>query len=191
MSLSILRQCTLIIILISLLLVGATDALSRVRYSEEQVKAVFLLNVTHFVTWPESKRSYQDNPFTFCVVGNARFADEIVAVLEGELFFSVQPIVVVCDDPLRVPPCDLLYVDKDVKLSVEKILGQVDSLPVLTVGDDAEFSRDGGAVTLELRGNRIKLQVNVEAVRRHGLQVSSKLLQIAKVVGPSSMRESK
>ena len=191
MSLSRFRHIFLILFLLALHLLGAAEAQSRVSYSEEQVKAVFLLNVTHFVTWPDSERNYQEEPFTFCVLGNTRFADELVAVLKGELFFSSRPIVVVVDDPLQLPPCDLLYIDKDVDLKVDEIVDQVGSLSVLTVGDDAEFSRKGGAVTLELRGSRIKLHVNVDAVRRHGLQVSSKLLQIAKVVGDSSKREGK
>lgn len=191
MGLSMLRQCTIIICIVTSLLVGATVAQSRVSYSEEQVKAVFLFNVTHFVTWPDLDRNYQDDPFTFCVVGNKHFADELVAVLEGELIFMVKPIVIVCDDPLRIPPSDLLYVDKNVRLSVEEIVQQTRNLAVLTVGDDAAFSREGGGMTLELRDSRIELQVNVEAVRRHGLQVSSKLLQIAKLVGFSSVREPK
>lgn len=191
MGLSMLRHFTLIAFMVTSLLVGATEAQSRARYSEEQVKAVFLLNVTHFVTWPDSERNYQNEPFVFCVVGNTRFADELVAVLTGELIFMVQPLVVVCDDPSRVPPCDLLYVDKSVKLSIKEIVNQTVNLSVLTVGDAAEFSREGGGVTLALSDNRIKLQINVDAVRRHGLQVSSKLLQIAKVVGTSSARESK
>lgn len=185
-----LRQLMLIVFIVTSLLVGATDSQSRTRYSEEQVKAVFLLNVTHFVTWPDSGRNYQDNPFIFCVVGNTHFADELVSVLKGELIFMVKPLVVVCDDPTSIPPCDLLYVDKSVKLGVQEIVSQTDNLSVLTVGDDSAFCREGGGVTLELRDNRIQLQVNVDAVRRHGLQVSSKLLQIAKVVGISSLRES-
>jgi len=137
MSLSRFRHIFLILFLLALQLIAAAEAQSRVSYSEEQVKAVFLLNVTHFVTWPDSERSYQEEPFTFCVLGNTRFADELVAVLKGELFFSSRPIVVVVDDPLQLPPCDLLYIDKDVDLKVDEIVDQVGSLSVLTVGDDA------------------------------------------------------
>lgn len=179
---SMLKICLLIGCIFFTLVSGVSAALSNPTYTEEQVKAVFLLNVTRFVTWPEGGRNYQEKPFTFCVVGNKHFADEMALVLKGELIFATQPNVVASDIPENIPPCDLLYIDKSVERDVWQILDKIKGLPVLSVGDHSKFCSSGGGVALLLKESRIKVQINVEAVRRQRLQVSSKLLRIATVV---------
>ena len=44
------------------------------------------------------------------------------------------------------------------------------------------FARKGGVVHLFAAGNKIRFAINVDAAERNGLQVSSKLLKLAKIV---------
>ena len=62
------------------------------------------------------------------------------------------------------------------------LLGQVRHETILTVGDVPGFCESGGAVNLNLVESRVRLEINVDATARSGLQVSSKLLSLARIV---------
>jgi len=53
---------------------------------------------------------------------------------------------------------------------------------VLLVSDVEDFARRGGMVQFTLRDNKLKLVVNLPAVRDAGLKLSSKLLRMAEIV---------
>ena len=57
---------------------------------------------------------------------------------------------------------------------------------MLTVGDAPGFARDGGMLGLVQQGSRIVFDANPTAIRVSGLQVSSKVLKLARIVGPES-----
>jgi hypothetical protein len=65
---------------------------------------------------------------------------------------------------------------------LDEFVGQ----PVLTVGDAPGFARDGGMLGLVQQGSRIVFDANPTAIRVSGLQVSSKVLKLARIVGPES-----
>jgi hypothetical protein len=54
--------------------------------------------------------------------------------------------------------------------------------PVLTVADFESFARRGGMIELIKEGNKIRFAINVDAAKRHGFRISSKLLQLAEVI---------
>ena len=54
---------------------------------------------------------------------------------------------------------------------------------VLTVGESDSFISLGGMINLAMKDNKIRPEVNLAAAERAHLQISSKLLRIAQVVG--------
>lgn len=172
------RRFVLIIYIVLFLFVTSAGANARTVFSELQVKAVFLLNLTHFITWPDCERNFVEDPFTFCVCGNPRFAAELSTALEGETIRGCTPVVILGDD-VPTPHCDLLYIEGECRAHTSLIFKRVAGCPILTVGNTHDFCRNGGGVALEVKQKRIKLQINVDAMRTQHLQVSSKLLQIA------------
>lgn len=172
------RKIVLILYIMLFLFIPSVVAYSQPAFSELQVKAVFLLNITHFISWPDCGRNFTEDPFTFCVCGNPRFAAELSAALEGEIISGSAPVVILGDDVLR-PHCDLLYIEGECGTHTSLMFKRFVGGPILTVGDAHDFCRNGGGVTLELKQKRIQLQVKVNAMRMQHLQVSSKLLQIA------------
>jgi hypothetical protein len=50
----------------------------------------------------------------------------------------------------------------------------------LVVGESTDFAERGGGIQFFLEDNRLRFAVNVDAVQRSGLRISSKLLALAK-----------
>jgi hypothetical protein len=57
--------------------------------------------------------------------------------------------------------------------------------PILTVGEERDFIARGGIVSLYLDGSNVRFTINPAAADRAGLRISSRLLQLARIVDDS------
>ena len=65
---------------------------------------------------------------------------------------------------------------------VNKIIETLDKGAVLTVSDMPQFSQRGGMIQFVLEGKKVRFEVNLTAVQRAGLTLSSELLKVATTV---------
>jgi hypothetical protein len=56
--------------------------------------------------------------------------------------------------------------------------------PVLTIGETAGFAKNGGIINLVLEDNKVRFEVNVRAAKDADLNISSRLLALARIVQP-------
>ncbi len=75
--------------------------------------------------------------------------------------------------------CHLLYVPLRSSIDSKDLLTQVRTLPILTIGESADFLEDGGIVSLRVVEGRVRFDVNIEAANRVGVRLSSQLLRLA------------
>jgi YfiR/HmsC-like len=144
---------------------------------EYQVKAAFLLNFTKFVEWPSPEPA--DSPFTVCVVGDDSFSPELERTVQGE---SVNGHKVVVQRASRegAKGCRLLFVSKSEK-NIKELLNTVGP-GVLTIGEGESFLHDGGVIAFIRENRRVRFSVNLAAARTEHLNLSSKLLAVARSV---------
>ncbi len=83
--------------------------------------------------------------------------------------------------------CAILLVGSSDRTEIAKILQSVGQRPILTIGEDSEFSRLGGIIAFVREGNRVRFEINLDAAERARFQVSSKLLRLAMIWRESSM----
>jgi hypothetical protein len=82
----------------------------------------------------------------------------------------------------QVMPCHVLFISREERRRTPEVLEAVESAGVLTVSEADGFLDQGGAVQLLTDGNRVRFEINLGAARRSGLNVSSKLLSLARAV---------
>jgi hypothetical protein len=169
--------CTFVFVLI---LSASTPAFSEA--SEYQLKARFLFNFTHFVTWPESAFKGPDSPFQICVVGRDPFGHFLDDTVTSERV-GQHPIIVHRIQHLKsTVACHMIFLSKDSPFTEEQVLSTVRDHPVLLTGETPEFARKGGTIAFLIEDRRIRLQVNLRAAREAKLQISSKLLTVSDVI---------
>jgi hypothetical protein len=163
---------------------------------EYQVKAGVILNLMKFIEW--AKQPEPAGPIVVGVLGKDPFGT-LLDRLEKE---SVKGRSVTVkrlpgwaqlaqgNDAERVAAlraCSTLFVSASEKKSLPAILQSVRGHAVLTVGDMEGFVDGGGMINLlvdvdQNSDKKIRFEINLDATRESGLEVSSKLLRLAKRV---------
>ena len=67
-------------------------------------------------------------------------------------------------------------------MNPRKVLSASTTMPILTISDEPDFVSRGGIIGLVTEGRRIRFDINLGTAREAQLQISSRLLQLARRV---------
>jgi hypothetical protein len=158
------------------------------RFSESEVKAVFLFNFAQFVAWPEGAFLDRQSAFVICILGDDPFGRVLDDVVKGEVVSGRALIVERFRRVEDIRTCHILFVSQFDAEQYAHIFATLVQRPILTVGDTEGFAARGGAIRFVSAQNRIRLRVNLDAAKAANLTISSNLLRSAEVVGAERPR---
>jgi hypothetical protein len=150
--------------------------------TEDQVKAVFVFNFSHFVEWPPQAFASAAEPFVIGVLGSDSFGDRLDEAVRGEHLDQHPLSVRRFRSVAEVSGCHILYIEKAELAQIRQIIATLNHRSTLTVADAQGSAERGVMMQFVTENNRIRLRINVEAARIAGLTISSKLLRPAEIV---------
>ena len=187
------RRFTILILAISLSLGWIGETAAQVSdasdSSEYLIKAGFIYNFAKFVEWPATAFADADSPIVIGVIGVDPFGSLIDRIVEDKKIGSHGFVVRRFrwgKDLKDLKDCKILFVSPSEKGHMDEILQMVKGLPILTVGETPGFAERGGMIRFTLEDNRVRFEVNVEAARQVNLNISSRLLTLAKIISPAA-----
>jgi hypothetical protein len=163
---------------------GACLAVGHAQVSDEsRLKAATVTKFGQFVQWPTDLRSSRSS-FDICLAPGHGFGS-LMEELTTDVRIQNLPVAVrSVSAPDRLVGCHVLYVGR-LSDGNRRLLGRAAQLPILTVGDDAQFLRSGGVINLRVIGGRVRFDIDAGHAQRVGLLMSSQLLRLAQTVqGP-------
>jgi YfiR/HmsC-like len=146
---------------------------------EYQVKALFLFNFAQFISWPSSQPS--DTPFVIGIVGDDPFDSYLDETVRGEKVNNRSLTTQRFRHGRDPRTCDILFISQSERERAAEIVSNLRGRSVLTVSDIDGFADLGGMIELFTEKNKIRMRINLEAVKAANLKVSSKLLRVAEV----------
>jgi hypothetical protein len=149
---------------------------------EYQVKAAFLYNFAKFVEWPSSSFSDASAPLRICVFGQDPFGQELRDITHEKTVNGRKLQVDQIVDVAQAKTCHILFVASSERMQLKRIFESLRGTDVLTVGDTKGFAELGGIINFVLENDRVQFEVNHKAAEQAGLKISSKLLNVAKLV---------
>jgi YfiR/HmsC-like len=148
--------------------------------TQPALKAAFLFNFGKFVEWPTD--AVPAGPLTVCVLDDAAVDESLTQLVNDAPTGSRQMVLLKGARNRSLRLCHLLYLgDPDPTRSMAA-LDELKGAPVLTVGDGEQFARRGGVIGLFVEDGRMRFAINADAAQRAGLRLSSRLLNLAKIV---------
>jgi hypothetical protein len=153
--------------------------------SEYLIKAGFIYNFAKFVQWPSATSSQPDSPIVIGVLGTDPFGNVLDRIVEDKKIGTRGFVVKRYKwgkDLKDLKDCKILFVSASEKARIDEILLSVKGLPILTVGETPGFAERGGVIRFTLEDNRVRFEVNVDAAHQAELNISSRLLTLAKII---------
>ncbi len=157
------------------------------QYSETELKAAYIYNLTLFVDLPHNSIG---NQFVIAVYGDEKMFVILREMLKERKTHDKQIKVINITDKGQLNDCNLIYISKNTQIDiVKKILKQIENKPVLTVGDRIEnFCQLGGLVNFLPNFYHKRFEINNEKALSLGIKISSKLLILSKIIRSNENR---
>jgi hypothetical protein len=156
---------------------GPQDASAQSMSSREyEIKAAYLYNFIKYVDWPTTK-----DTITIGVLGGNPFGPAL-APLNGKVAKGRRVVVRELGSVRDAQNCQMVFVSSSEKQRLPEIFENSKSAHVLTVGESQGFAQDGGIINFIEENNKVRFEINEDAARRTGLNISSELLKLAKLV---------
>ncbi|MGN6341374.1 MAG: YfiR family protein [Ginsengibacter sp.] len=145
---------------------------------EANLKAAFIYNFTKYIDWG----NYNDrNEFVIDVLGDTIIANSLEQIAK-EKTINDKPIVVhVLENPSQAVGCDILFISKNCRFTLDKILPLVGK-GVLTISEQPGYAWHGTAFNFIIVNNKLKFEANLKAISSAGLKAGSQLLKLAKII---------
>ena len=150
---------------------------------EAALKAAFLYNFAKFTDWGAGRFRSPSDPIVFCIGVDSPMRDA-VAELQGKLVETHPLRVVTVAGAANLTACHVLFVDASLPAGMRR--QAVAAAGLLTVSDLPNFAQSGGDIGFYYEHDRLRFEINVASAQRAGITFSSRLLQLATVVGRQS-----
>jgi hypothetical protein len=150
---------------------------------EPLVKAEFIERISRLVEWPDESFSSAESAFALCLIGDDPFGDYLLKMSKARTIQGRRITLTRVSDLGRLGLCNVVFVSHSEDKRLDKILEQTSGRPILTVADSSGFAERGVLVNFYRSGQNVRFEVNVGAVDKSGLHISSKILRLARLVG--------
>jgi len=145
---------------------------------EYQIKAAYLYNFLKYVEWPDRI----NRTFRICVAGQNPFGGVLDGLTKNER---------VRGNPVKTelilgfePGCDVIFTPRT--SNIPAYLQAAAGMPILTVGETPRYIEQGGIINFFVENGKVRFEINRTAAERAGLRISSRLLQLAKIIDPET-----
>ena len=153
---------------------------------EYLIKAAFLYNFAKFTQWPDAAFGGPQAPLRVCVLGADPFGTALDSIV-GKSVRNREVVTARLAAGSDAGGCHLLFVAESEQDRLSGILEGLVAQPILTISDMTDFAKSGGMINLKVAENRIKFSINLGVARDAALNFSSRLLNLAEIVGGESL----
>lgn len=165
------------VLMLSLVLCGfVPQAAAGPPPSQSEVEAVYLFDFGKFVRWPAGA---DQGPMPLCVAASSSFTASLQKIVANENIGGRPLEVRHVTQPADASGCAILFIEAAQHLPVDEFLRELAGKPTLTVSDTPQFLPEGGMIQFQLVGKRVRFSINLDAVNRAHLTMSSELLKVA------------
>jgi hypothetical protein len=149
---------------------------------EYKIKAGYLYNFTKFISWPDDESA----TFNLCIVGKDPFGSIINPIEKRDV--KNKPIRLFRYHSIsEVKHCHMIYFTESEKNTRKPkfLLPEISGINLykdtLTITDSLQFAQSEGMIAFSIKRGKVKLHINITALKKSGLEVSAKLLEVAEI----------
>ncbi len=142
----------------------------------QKQQANYIYNIIKYVAWPES---YKTGDFVIGVLGTSKITEELRKLATTKKVFSQKITVVEFKSTQEITKCHVLFITELnsglIKLAMAKIAGNA----TLVIGESDGLATMGAGINFLKQDGDLRFQINEISIRKRGLQVDSKLVNLS------------
>jgi hypothetical protein len=145
--------------------------------AEDIQRVMFIQQAIVLCTWPEASFASTKDETVIAILGKESSPDLLDKLSDHLKFVNDRPVVIKrFDSPEKVLPCQILLVAAEVPQEVQlKVIRQFRGKPVLLIGETAEFTRQGGCISLIPKAETREREFNIAAIKDQSVVVDLRL----------------
>lgn len=144
-----------------------------------EIMAAYIYNFARFVAWPAASFPTPQTPLTVCAAHTDALQGQLVR-MHGREAQGRRLMVRVVAPGEDLAGCHVLYLSPDERAQLPAWLAASARQPLLTVSEMPGFANNGGMIGLYVSEDRVHFSIARAQCERAGLQVSSRLLALAR-----------
>lgn len=147
---------------------------------EAELEAAIVYNILLFAEWPPEALAHAA-PLRLCVAAGSGLASAMKMLQGRDLRGSpIETLDLAATTASR--PCHAAFVDATAREKNAALLKTMRGSGTLVISDDEQVPHDAAGIVLMRAGTKFVFEVNLQPVRQARVQLSSKLLRLAKTV---------
>ncbi|MBO9698900.1 MAG: YfiR family protein [Sporocytophaga sp.] len=162
------------------LMKSCSEVYDIVQEGEYSLKAAFIYRFTEYVDWEGMPK---EEEFKIAILGDTPLTRNLINIAENAEVGNRKINVEEYDNLNEIDECQILFVSRESSVPLQAILHKFEGKETLIVTEKEGYGEKGSCINFFLSESKIKFEVNLEAVEKAGLAVSSQLLQHAVVIG--------
>jgi len=157
----------------------ASGAWAQAKPSEYEVKAAYLFNFGKFMRIVGGPAAQSGSVFNICILGRDPIGRAMDEIADNESIDGRRVHVLRIADATQAHNCDIVFISPYEGAAIREDLAIIAGTNVLTVSDAPDFLELGGMIQFLFQGDHVRFAVNLDAVNRTKLVLSSELLRVA------------
>jgi len=154
---------------------------SQQRPSEYDVKAAYLFNFGKLMRHTDN---YVRTPtFEICILGRDPIGKTIDELAANESIDNRSVRINRLPDVTAAKSCSIIFISSYEQENIREDLAILAGAEILTVSDVPDFLKRGGMIQFVVLENHVRFAVNLDALNRAHLVLSSELLRVASSIG--------
>jgi uncharacterized protein DUF4154 len=172
-DLACVTRAAIAVVLLMPILASAQDV------TESALKAAFIYNFAKFTEWPTAVTPAAE-PLVLCVLGDAAVSEALEGAVKGRLLGGHSMAVSRLESTGVHKVCHVLYLSGVTAARAAQLVAGLHDAAVLTISDVDGFTELGGIAQFFFEHGQLRFSVQLESAKRAHLEISSKLLMLAR-----------
>ena len=132
--------------------------------------AMFIHNFIKYTEWPSSA-----SIIMIGVVDN----NDATSVLTKKFGSNAKTQVKNFKNLDNIDACQIIFIPSSARSQLSKVIERAKGKPVLIVTEDADMIKRGASISFKIVSEKLKFQMNSDAIKGSGLKVASSLTSLA------------
>ena len=151
---------------------------------EYKIKAAYLEKFSRFLEWPpEAEIQDTTKAFHIDVIGYSPITEHLRALYQKNKIRNKDVVVRQIQHISQLKNCHILFVGKEKKSRLAKILNRANEMGVVTISDSEGFCESGVLINFFVEKDKVLFEINYDSVRKSKIHISYLLLKLARITG--------